>query len=369
MYPNDSAIHSGNYYTTGVKRVLAKLLEFGVKVPSNALEYPLLDYQPMQKFTNIEHAMLDWFEGRDYKQAQSLIHFKQPINDWHVICVIDQDHQLREVTDRMICPTLLDAVAAIIFGADNDASRIECENIGDSIVVAVDGIDTVRIDPLSLEPFNLSIRDRVRTAFKGARDLDRGYLMSYASKLPGFKDASFTSERPRINPDALMFLGYPSNWSLAMRNALKQVDIDVKQNQAQELAAVFFGAANWHQLIKHQDELNSLMMPVDVMVKSTDGERHNFYCTTEEAVFAVGNAIKSYPKQVTINHLGLTLSNERVFIMASDGEPAMTALGNELNFSLPENCIESGGNDYWSMDWNGATELEVQARKLLSEIS
>ena len=114
----DSSIHAGNYYTNGVQRILGKMKDMGIAVPVSALEKPSSDpgFQraPLSEFSRIEHAMLDWFEGRDYDQAQALIHFKPPCAEWHAIFSLDPERPLAGLSDGTLCPSLLDGLGAII---------------------------------------------------------------------------------------------------------------------------------------------------------------------------------------------------------------------------------------------------------------
>ena len=342
------AIHAGNYYTPGVKRVLAKLAVMGINVPTEALTVPKNPGigTPLVEFTLIEHAMLDWFEGRDYEQAQALIHYRPPRDKWHVVRVLDEDKCPREITHDMLCRTRDDAIEAMVYGCDQDSLRFDaCRLDGNALIVTVDGNDVARIEQIELESFDRTVRDRVRTAFKGVRQFDMPTLCSRAKRIPGLEPLGDNDRiRDGAGGQGCLFLGYPGNWAFAMRNALKQVGIEVKQSQAQELASVFFGASNWHQLVKHQDELNDGMEPVVVSYETPIGRQQRFYCTPEEAFFAVGAVLKNYPEPVVVTYFCLTSDNRRISLFAKTRREFGAATRDEKY--LDPTCIESGTNDY-----------------------
>jgi hypothetical protein len=347
MHSKETSINSQNYYSTGVQRVVIKLNQLGINVPEDALRVkPPRYYWSQDKISNIEYAAMDWFTGRDYEQAQTLIHFReQPQTNWHVIHWLDDFGFFGNITDQLMCRSLLDAIALIIEGADLEPLHLTAfRREGDSVVVQFGDGDKLRIEPIRIEPFNLAVRNRVQTAFKGIRQVNIDFLLGNATKLPGFKGREFINDIETLNPDMPMLLGFPGNWVYAMRNALKQIGIQVKQSEAQELVAAFFGAANWHQLVKHQDQLNDSMLPVCVAVKLEGNWSNSFYSSPEEAIFATGIALNDYPEPVVIHHFAPCLDSRRVNIWASTKEDMSKTDPMKL-YSVP-NCIECGGNDY-----------------------
>lgn len=266
----DQPVGSGNYQISGLRRVISKLSEMGITVPPEALSVPPHEGygKPLVEFTNIEHAMLDWFDSRDYHQSQALIHYKEPRHKWHVIDILDEDNTPRELSPGMMCPSKLDAIGAVLYSCDLDTVRLDAfRKEGDRLIVSIGGKETVTITPVIMDHPDLAIRDRVRNAFKGVRRY-RDNVSAHAASLPGYslikKLATSEIGKSHYPATGCMFLGFPKNWALAMKNALKQVGVQVKQSQAQELVAVFFGASNWHQLVKHQDKLNDATFPVPV---------------------------------------------------------------------------------------------------------
>lgn len=344
-------IHSGNYYAVSTARVVAKLDAMGIEVPSAATELPAFQVgeKSIVEFTRIEHAMLDWFEGRDYDQAQALIHYQPVQNGAHVIRILHEATCPSEISQDMICPSLADAIAAVIYGCDRDTVVLdEVRRDNDAVIAVIHGIDTLRIEAIVCEPFNIAIRDRVRTAFKGVREYDLQTILDRVARLPGLAnvaDPELDHRHPRRIPDACLLFGFPGNWAFAMRSALQQVDIVVTQSQAQELVAVFFGAGSWHQLIKHRDQLNSTACPVAVSV-TEPFNRQLFYQTPEEALFAVGTAAKALTEPLVISTIGLSLDKRRLCV----------AINTQRNYDetppserfLSKQAIETGMNDYWA---------------------
>lgn len=347
------AIHAGNYYSVGAARVVAKLTALGVTVPSEATQVPPFDGfgKPSVEFTRIEHAMLDWFEGRDYDQAQALIHYNAFHNSAHVIRILDEENCPSEVSNDMICPTLADAVAAVIYGCDRDTVSLdEVHRDSDGVIAVINGVRTLRIEAIECEPFNLAVRDRVRTAFKGVRDYDFKAILDRAARLPGLANIAAPDWEGRpARVDAGLLFGFPGNWALAMRSALKQVGVVVTQSQAQELVAVFFGASSWHQLIKHRDQLNSATRPVGVCINEPES-RQRFYHTPEEALFAVATAAKKHTEPLAVSTIGLSFDKHRLAVALTTQRTYNETAPTDL--LLNTQAIESGMNDYWAaMDY------------------
>lgn len=367
MLSTKSSVHAGNYYTYGVKRVLEKLAAMDIAVPPEALSFPKHEGPGtlLHEFSWLEHAIMDYFTDRDYDQAQALIHFRAPSHEWHVIYVLDEDEDTGDVTHGMISSSLVKAIESVVLWCESSGNEVDGYFEEDSaVIVAMSGRPVFRIEPVVIEPFNLAIRDRVRSAFKGVRYLDQPAIMSSADRLPGFKSARADRDHQFGNQDVGMLLGFPGNWSLSMRKALSLVGIDVKLNQAQELTAVFFGASNWHQLVKHQDEPNGDTPPVCVSVLR-DGEwKHAFYCTPEEALFATGRAIENYPEPIAMEVPSVSLRQDRVLVFASTQREVDVRQPSEAY--LAPNCIECGNNDYFDTYYDGTEASAEEAREILA---
>lgn len=373
MSRNAPLVHAGNYYTFGAKRLVKKLVEIGIAIPSDALAHPLQDpdFAPrkVSEFSRLELALLDWFEDRDYDQAQALIHFRPPTGDWHAIYALDEDRLPGDVTDGMLCPTLRDALGAVIAGCDQDVVRLdECRKTTDGLTVVIDGHEALRVSPIQIEAFDLLKRDRVRTAFKGVRRNDFTGRVAKAERLPGYKGIQWVDPLYKALPDFGMLFGFPGNWAYAMRSALKQVNIDVKISAAQDLAAVFFGGESWHQLIKHQDVPNAGTPPVEVSIKTKTGIQRRFYASPEEAVFALGYALRDYPEPMVIRHFEPTLMKERVSALAIPRQLFEEQVNAPPLFETYEACIESGANDYWDLDGYGTPLITKAAQQMLNRI-
>ncbi len=373
MSQNDPSVHAGNYYSFGAKRLVKKLVEMGIAIPSDALAPPLqepdFDNERLSEFSRLELALLDWFEDRDYDQAQALIHFRPPTGDWHAIYALNDDGLPGDVSDGMLCPTLRDALGAVIAGCDQDAVRLdECRKTTTGVTVVIDGHETLRISPIQIEVFDLEKRDRVRTAFKGVRRNDFVSFVAKAERLPGYKGIRWVNPSYRIDPDFGMLFGFPGNWAYAMRSALKQVNIEVKLSAAQELAAVFFGGESWHQLVKHQDVPNAGTPPVEVSVKMETGMQRRFYTSPEEAIYALGYAIRDYPEPMVIRDFESSLMKERVSVLAVPQQIFEAQLNPPPLFETYEACIESGANDYWDLDGYGSHLITKAAQQMLNRI-
>ena len=127
MSQSDASVHSGNYYTFGTTRVLEKLSAMGVSVPDSALSVPATDgrFDAPSKFRVIDLAMFDWFADRDYEQAQALLHANSPMRDWYAIFPVDEQQSVSEISPGMLCPSLLDAVGAIVNACELNVERLD----------------------------------------------------------------------------------------------------------------------------------------------------------------------------------------------------------------------------------------------------
>lgn len=305
----------GTDYVAGAERVVAKLHSMGIAVPPAAVAMPQRS-GPRLDFSLLEHAIMDHIDDPDVWQATALIHYQAPRAQWHILRVLidDSEIQLDSVT---LCPSLLDALGAVISASDGAALRLEsCRREGDAVAITVGAQVAFRIEPIKLEPFNLALRDRVRTTFKGVRTGDFPAILSRASRLPGFSQIAFASRFNERGVGEGFFISSPANWALGMREALAQVGIAVKQAQAQELVAVFFGASSWHQLIKHQNDLHSELQPVAFTQITEIGVIERFYHTAEEAIFAFSDAIKYSQEPLIVNHLSRR-GQHQVYIQAT----------------------------------------------------
>lgn len=363
-----AAAHRGNFYSFGAIRVVAKLREMNIAVPDDIHSQPNVNSDSIffQKFSQLEHAMLDWFEGRDYEVAQSLIHFRPPTTQYQVIRLLNEEQCPSDLSTDMLCPSVLDALAAVVSACDLDGIRVNSfRHTTTGIVAVIGGVDALKVEPITCEKFDLNIRDRVRKHFKGVRHRDENAIHSKLARLPGFSSLKVRTNYPFTPKDlGCMLFGFPGNWSYAMREALKQVGIEVKQSQAQELAAVFFGANSWHQLIKHQDELGSNCKPVAVKYETVDGWAEHFYLTSEEALFSLGKIINSMGEPLVITHFDLSTCQSRIvsWLTKESNVSESPLLSPELN------SITCGLNDYWENDDYGRPEYMTAAQRILSSL-
>lgn len=369
-HSNDAPARSGKEVGKDVKRVLAKLAQMNITVPAQALQVP--PHQglglPHVRYTYLEHALMDWFEDRDIEQSQALIHFQPPRDEWHAISLLNAEKAPSNLSHDMLCPTLVDAIAAIIDAYDRDTARIDgWRREAGAVIAFADGVDVVRIDPVRYEPFNQAVRDRVRSAMKGVRRLDRAAAVQQLVRLPGFKACVPTEDATDGRPDGCMLLGFPTNWAFAMRSALEQVGISVKQSQAQELVAVYFGASDWHQLTSHQNEANDRTPPVALMIDDPDGRKVSYFRTPEEGLFALGKLLEAQTEPLVLQYLSTSLSNDNVICMVAK-ESAMQALPIEQQYLCPS-WISLGASDYWSIDDCASRDLADAVAPVLESLA
>lgn len=365
MQTHQSTVHRGNFYAAGLDRLRVKLASYGITVPTEALLFPPDDpgAQPFVRFTRLDHAMLDWFEGRDYEQAQALIHFQSPSKAWCVVCADNPGLRPDELDPRTIAPDPVTALAGVIWACDRNVIRIDgCVKQGDTIAVLAKGETLARIVPLRCEPFALAIRDRVRVTFKGVRARDIGLLQKRADRIPGLSALQWHDASSSRDVGYQLFSA-PGSWAIAMRGALAQVGIVVKLHQAQELSAVYFGASDWHQLVRHQNEVHAGLVPIGVSLRRDDGSLEcKYYWTAEEAVFAVGRLAQQNPNARRVRYFGPAFSSDLHLGIAIHAEEGAPTGPNFLADDEP--IIDSPIDGYWT-DWSLTSSTLETARSLL----
>ena len=380
--------HFGNYYLSGSRRILKKLSDFGIAVSPAATasskppEHFAADNDRGRgwgptAFLPIEHALMDWFDSRDYRQAQALIHHKPFTQDWHTISFLSEDAVSPRLTDDTLCPSQLDAMACVLDACDRDGLIVtQCRQEGSDTIVEIGGVETVRIQPVTYEPFDLLTRDRVRKEFKHVRSHDRTQAIKAALKLPGYRPdmmSDFVDEWGfPIRRNGNLFLGFPSNWTYAMRQALGRFGTKAAQHQEQELVAVFFGASDWHQLTKHQDSLNNSVIPIALRVTSPNAAAQRlFFYTTEEAIFRAGVEAGKIPEPVELTTLSTSIIHQNASIcVATKRAIAIGVAEAEANATwMPlvdvEYVIDSTSNDIWEIDQYASEDTTLAAKNLL----
>lgn len=314
----NSQILSEDDNSVGARRIADKLTALGINYPESILTRPPQKPSEFPGFTEfpglspLENALLDRFVDRDYAMATRLIFGQTTEEDWHTIDIDSTDALPNYLSDCQLFTSLEEAIAVVVQACDKDGVSIDrLEPVSDDGVVQViiEGKSAVKILPVPFEPYMKENRDRVRSALKHLRDTDPpDQLTSRLRGLPGFAKIKFGEQFIHRRLAGSLLLGFPTNWAGAMRSALAEVGIDVKQHQAQEVAAALFGAASWHQLVQHDHDARSALHPVVTHWRDINGlNRRAFYRTTEEAIFALGKRIVAFSGDLVLDHFDLSL--------------------------------------------------------------
>jgi hypothetical protein len=293
-------------YEAGAARVQAKLAALGLPQAHPELLY---------------NGLLDRFDTPDWMLSAALLSSTDP-SDWHAIAFPEgspiQGHE------DIVCAAS-DANAALGYCLElMDIERVfptEARPVRDGVAFFRGSQLLVSVQRIKFEPYQPAIRGRVENAFKGLRVFgndDR--LIARAKTLPGFAEASYDLEdqaRPRARPEGRLLLPYPTNWVVAVRELMTSLSIPVKQHQAQELVAAFFGAASWHQLVRHQNEDRCWLTPCSVYDHDFDLSRRRYYKTAAESAYAFGLALKGQTQRaLVIESFSAFLSNNGLYIAA-----------------------------------------------------
>lgn len=363
------SVHSGNYYTTGAARVAAKLQSMGFQLTAETVTPTNIDVfsggrEMMTKFSPLELALLDHFEGRDYTVAQALVHPGQsPV--WHSITVHCDDAYAGDLSEFTLAPSLVDALVVLLAACEDRLNPLHLEQFGQGIHLYSETTLLAVVEPVPFEPFSLENRNRVRAALKHLRYHGAdAQLIARLRKLPGFATSPISFFLSRQRTPSCRLLGFPANWAGAMREALAQVGVNVALNQAQELAAVFFGAGDWHQLIVRQDQALSVT-PGVVCIDEAGTLKRRFYHTPEEALLATGQLLAMWPEPLVVDEVRLSISQEHLLVRCCRAQDHETQQ-NSRAYAAPA-VISNGFDDIYDRSYfRDEDELVLRAQELLA---
>lgn len=278
-------------YDEGMQRLIGHLRSHQIDIPPAAIAPGRRppNESPYEALSPLAKALLGRFEYRDFEQAHALLHQRQATADWCLLRPVAEREEQLGLSDPTLCPSSVLALELLVRTCDLKAVRIErCWRRGSILVVENAGKTLATVEPITVEPFDRSARDRVRKAFKGVRERDFALIRRRAGSLPGLADLPWGGSA-WVGGGRLgcMLFGYPTNWAFAMRHALHDVGVTTTQSQALEATAVYLGASNWHELIRHDSDPFASLVPVGVAARDSAGQMTRwFYATPEEALWA-----------------------------------------------------------------------------------
>lgn len=153
-----------------------------------------------------------------------------------------------------------------------------------------------RVEPICFEASDSAVLSRVERSLKGLQIYgQRDKIVRELRAIPGLGCLVEPDDRSRkIHGSA--FIKTPASFASMLRRMLEQLlNIQVKQHQAQELIAAFFGASNWQQLIHHSEEDRCWCSPSAVVVHDGDDQEVKsirYFRNSAMALWELGRAVK-----------------------------------------------------------------------------
>lgn len=316
-----SETRSENSFAAGAARILAKLQSSGIPTPNGEV---------------LEDALLDRFSDRDWTYAQALL-AAQDKNDWHYVFFPVGSPFIDRLDSVLLAPNREAALGCCLENLDlHRLFDAAIHATSDGCTITRDNRLLAKIARVSFEQSNLEAISRAEKSLKGFRSgYDPQYLKARLDGLPGYKEVAFdVASRWQSQGSGALLLASPSNWVNAMIDLLTRLSISVKRHQAQELVAVFFGAATWHQLVTHQSEPRCWVSPTMVTTNYEDPNAWQFFRTPSEAVFAFGRGLMALSAStLQIETFYLSFFNDSIYATAfkknhgEDAEPVLTCTG------------------------------------------
>lgn len=355
-------------YEEGLQRLIGHLRSHQIDIPPAAIApgRPEENQAPQSVFSALENALLDFFEYRDFEQAHALLHHRQATANWCVLRPVAEREEQLDLSDPTLCPSSVLALELLVRTCDLKAVRIErCWRRGSILVVESAGKTLATVEPITVEPFDRSARDRVRKAFKGVREHDDNSIRRAAKQLPGLTDLAWREKKwPSLAQPGCMLFGYPTNWAIAMRRALQEVGVITTQSQALEAAAVYLGASSWHELIQHDGDPFASLVPVGVSARDSSGQVTRwFYSTPEEALWATARLAGRSPVPFGVDYIEASFETRHRVCAVLRSETGRQSLDEDAP------GIECAMHELWFSSYEEAEPTHRAAKLLLNQAS
>lgn len=353
-------------FEEAMQRLIGHLRARKIDIPAAALEpgQPKPYEAPYEALAPLDKALMAAFDYRDFEQAHALLHRRQSTTDWCVLRPAAVWEARLGLSDPTLCPSNVLALELLVRLCDQQAVRIErCWRRGAALVVESAGKTLATVEPIAVEPFDRNVRDRVRSAFKGVRERDYAAIQRRATRLPGLKGLPWR-ELPWHGPGRLgcMLFGYPANWAIAIRGALRDVGVSTKLSEALEAAAAYLGASSWHELIRHDSEPFASFVPVGVAIRDNAGQvKWSYFSTPEEALWATAKMAARSPLALAIDSIEASFESRHRVCAFLPGATTGLALGD----AGPG--IECATHELWSSSGEASASTFRAAKLLLSQ--
>lgn len=273
---------AGTSFDRPAERLAAKLTDLGLAKlsPEDVLD-----------------VLVEELDQRDLLYAANLA-VPQESARWHRIWL---GPSAPEIQKRHDSPTVAeseqDALAFLMEEVDFTRTPVVSVGVSDETIelLGPDGF-VARIEPIAYEPTDPVVRERIERSLKGIHCAgDDGRLVKRLAAIPGLEGLAAREDKSGKGPRRSAFMKTPASLCAVLRDILKrQLAIEVKVHQAQELLAALFGAANWHALQRHANEDRVWISPLCLSLPETSHPNVLFFRGLAGALWALGRALRGW---------------------------------------------------------------------------
>lgn len=251
------------------------------------------------RLADVHNLILDHFEREDFIWARRLLS-PDHTPTWQSVYVGPGSEDLRSRHDNYnVAESQVEALGFLL--EEIDHLRLEVTEVTlDPNLIEIQGPEGLiaRVEPIAFEPSNPTIQSRVERSLKGLQLYGQQIkTVSELRSIPGLQSLLQPDEE-RGTPSGTALIKTPASFAALLRRLLDtHLDVHVKQHQAQELIASFFGASNWQQLIRHADEDRCWYCPAAVAVNDGDHQIYKslrYFRNAAMGLWALGETVKHW---------------------------------------------------------------------------
>ena len=311
---SDFAFHPVNEdFNTVARRLAAGLLGLGHSIRVDALIKPLVF----------------WFGGAPWLYFRAMRE-EGPLPQWHLIRLGDKSEAMIQRQDMLTMQaSRIGALAALLDEMDVTRTFPQEVLITDSRIefsTAKGGL-IASIEPIEVQPAELSARHRVDELLKGLKSGEIGRMAHRLQSLPGIRFAEQGAPLDGSWDHAGEVLGLtPDNLSGLLRSMLKaELQIEIKLHQAQALLAAMAGMGSWQEMVAKRDVAWSRLMPTALIRQDENAPIEQaqiaLYATPSEAVGAFARALASEPRPVKLRTNTSELAGGGYYLTLNAADP------------------------------------------------
>jgi len=252
------------------------------------------------ELSNLYPVIVECLDYQDFEYGYAILSPSKP--DWQAILMGSAISQMvQDSFDALTVErTKTEAMAATLEALDRSFQTPTALSSGKDKIEFYAGDEVIAsIVPMCFEEVNVVGRQRVVSVFKGIRQHHDARLAKRLKNIPGFE--GITTDSVSVGYGGLL-LPSAANFAIALREDLeKELNIQLKQHQAQEIIARAFGAKNWATFVaKEEENTNDLWIPTVLFIHNKEGDvgdppEYLTFRTPADAIWALGQRIKHHP--------------------------------------------------------------------------